>query len=53
MLLAANSIFLTNATTLGSPQYMRFSGTRHLSVKMNGKYDTASGPITWEENFAH
>jgi hypothetical protein len=53
VLFAANNIFVSNATTLGSPQYMRFNGTGHLSVNMNGKNDTATGPMTYEENFAH
>ena len=53
VLLAANDIFVTNSTTIGSPQYMRFGGTGHLTVNMNGKNDTASGPMTYEENFAH
>lgn len=52
ILLPTNNILVTNATTLGSPQYMRFSGTGHLSINMNGKNDTASGLMTWEENFA-
>lgn len=53
ILSASNSILVTNTTTLGIPQYMRFSGTGELSVNMNGINETVSGPMTWEENFAN
>jgi predicted secreted hydrolase len=53
ILSASNSILVTNATTLGIPQYMRFSGTGELSVNMNGINETVSGPMTWEKNFAN
>jgi len=46
-------IFVTNATTLGTPQYLRFSGTGELSVNMNSINETVSGPMTYELLFAH
>jgi hypothetical protein len=44
---------VTNATIVGTPEYMRLSGNGTLNVNIDGNNETATTPAVWEVQYGH
>jgi predicted secreted hydrolase len=50
---AGSSVIRTNATIVGTPEYLRLSGNGTLNVNIGGKNETSSTPAVWEVQYGH
>ena len=50
---AGRSVVRTDATIVGTPEYLRLSGNGTLNVNIAGANETESGPAVWEVNYGH
>ena len=53
LLVVRDPAMVTNATIVGTPEYMRLSGNGTLNVNIDGNNETATTPAVWEVQYGH